>query len=205
MTNAVESSTTEGRVGRLSMVRERRAQIFAAATDVIATDGLPGLTMTKVADAAGMKRTLVGHYFSSRDSLVEEYLSYAVARYGEAMIECASAGSVEEALTALLADEAYPEPKHLTVWLDLVAAASRDHGVRQRLNWLWSELWLPRMRSLIECEHEHADGAQLNGAVFTVTALIEAYWAFRAQGTTDHHIRRDQVLAACRTLLDSLD
>lgn len=205
MVNTADTSASERRVGRPSKARERRAQIFTAATEVIAADGLSGLTTTKVADAAGLKRTLVNHYFSSRDALVEEYLSYAVARYGEAMIEYASAGSVDEALTALLADDAYPEPKHLTAWLDLVVASSRDHSVRQRLNWLWSELWLPKMRSLIEREHGHADDAQLNGAAFTVTALIEAYWAFRAQETTDHTIRRQQVLAACRTLLDSLD
>ncbi|GAC69226.1 TetR/AcrR family transcriptional regulator [Gordonia soli] len=193
------------KVGRPSKAAERRAQIFGAVTDVIALEGLSALTTTSVAEAAGLKRTLVGHYFPSRDSLIEQYVSFAVGVYGEVMIERAAVGSVDEALHAMLDESAYPEPKYLTVWLDLVAASSRDPSIQTQLDWLWTELWLPKIRALIATEHPGAGREQLAGAAFCITALIEAYWAFRAQLTTGHVRRRRQVVAACHGILAQLD
>lgn len=195
---------TVNKVGRPSKASERRLQIFGAVTEVIAADGLGAVTTARVAKTAGLTRTLVHHYFASRDALVEQYVTFAVAEYGEALLRQSEGLTVHEAIAAALDDSAYPEPQLLTAWLDLVAAASRDPSVAAQLNRLWTELWLPTIESALAQRYPAASAGQIAGTAFCLTALIEAFWAFRGQLTSGHDLRRAQVTEGCRHLVDQL-
>lgn len=48
----------------------RRSELVEASWQVIATEGLEGLTMRKVADAAGCTTGRITHYFADREALV---------------------------------------------------------------------------------------------------------------------------------------
>ena len=66
---------------------QRRAQIIEAARSIIERDGTTKLTAASVAQAVGVSRPLLYHYFANMDELVEEVVSQYVvefeARFGQ--------------------------------------------------------------------------------------------------------------------------
>ncbi|MEU7635259.1 MULTISPECIES: TetR/AcrR family transcriptional regulator [unclassified Streptomyces] len=50
---------------------ERRAQIITATVEELADRGYDGLTLTRVAERAGVSKGLIWHYFSGKDDLME--------------------------------------------------------------------------------------------------------------------------------------
>jgi TetR/AcrR family transcriptional repressor of bet genes len=61
---------------KLGMGPIRRAQIFRAATEVIARESFSGTTLKKVADAAGVSTGTVNHYFSNKRAMLLETLNH---------------------------------------------------------------------------------------------------------------------------------
>src|ERR671924_243110 len=53
---------------------ERRAALLRACTDELLRNGLPGLTLAKMATAAGTSSRMLLYHFTSRDQLVLEAL-----------------------------------------------------------------------------------------------------------------------------------
>jgi TetR/AcrR family transcriptional repressor of bet genes len=61
----------------------RRAQIFRAATEVIARESFSGTTLKKVADAAGVSTGTVNHYFSNKRAMLLETLNHISGEWNE--------------------------------------------------------------------------------------------------------------------------
>ncbi|MFT4086003.1 MAG: TetR/AcrR family transcriptional regulator [Gordonia sp. (in: high G+C Gram-positive bacteria)] len=174
-------------------------------SDVIARDGLAAVTVSAVAQAAGLKRTLVGHYFTSREELVSQYLDRAVSGFGAMMLDVASDVAPGEAAERMLADDLYGGTKYLTVWLELVASAGRYEALKSRLNYLWTQVWLPRVEAILTEYYPGNDPARISEVAFCLSSLVEAYWAFRAQLEGDWTLRKTQTLNGCRVLLAQLE
>ncbi|QKT06059.1 TetR family transcriptional regulator [Gordonia sp. X0973] len=200
----MDSPASRRPIGRPPKTAERKAQCFAAVTEIVAKDGLASVTVSNVAAAAGLTRTLVGHYFSTRDNLISEYVSLAVDEFGRAMIAFASERSVNEAVVRMLDDDAYGDEKYVTVWLELVATSSRDVEIRKQLNTLWQKRWLPSIERRIAAEYPSAHIDKVREVAFCTTALVEAYWALRAQLTGDTSTHRAQIMNGCHQLLAQL-
>lgn len=75
----------EQRRRRLSE-EERRAQIIRGCVEVLADEGYRGASLARIAKAAGVSKGLVSHYFSDRDTLMEQtaVATVAVVREGVA-------------------------------------------------------------------------------------------------------------------------
>jgi TetR/AcrR family transcriptional repressor of bet genes len=61
----------------------RRAQIFRAATEVIARESFSGTTLQKVADAAGVSTGTVNHYFSNKRAMLLETLHHISGEWND--------------------------------------------------------------------------------------------------------------------------
>ena len=173
---------------------------------VVAREGLAGATIANVAEAAGLKRTLVLHYFGSRDGLMTSFITEAVAEYGDRMVGVggeSAGGSVEERVDRLFEPGVYESRDDLVIWVELVARAARDQGVRQRLNELWTGRWLPEIERQLSAAFPAADADQIAQVAFGLSSLVEAYWYFHLQGLDDE-ARRRQAHGAARTLLAGL-
>ncbi|MGH2907918.1 MAG: TetR/AcrR family transcriptional regulator [Solirubrobacteraceae bacterium] len=77
------ASTTPSRPGehrrrRLSE-EQRRTQIIRGCVDVLAGEGYRGASLARIARAAGVSKGLVSHYFSDRDTLMEQTAIATVA------------------------------------------------------------------------------------------------------------------------------
>lgn len=170
---------------------------------VVAREGLADTTMAKVAEAAGMQRTLVLHYFRDRDALMTAFIGEAVAAYGEGMLPVGATGSLEDRVCRLFEPGAYRDAADLVIWTELVALAARDGDVRRQLRDLWTRLWLPEIEELLAAEYPTGAPDQIAATAYALAALVEAYWAFHLQGVSGP-ARRRQLQDAARTLLASL-
>ena len=64
---------------------ERRAQIIAGCVEVLAGEGYENASLARIADAAGVSKGLVSHYFTDRDTLMEQVAISTVAALREAV------------------------------------------------------------------------------------------------------------------------
>jgi TetR/AcrR family transcriptional regulator, transcriptional repressor of bet genes len=68
---------------KLGMGPIRRAQIFRAASEVIARESFSGTTLQKVADAAGVSTGTVNHYFSNKRAMLLETLHHISGEWND--------------------------------------------------------------------------------------------------------------------------
>jgi len=177
------------------------AEILQATASVVAKDGLAGTTVANVATAAGLQRTLVLHYFGSRDGLMSSFITEAVAAYGDQMLG-GQDESVEESLGRLFGPTAYRTQADLVIWVELVARAARDESVRQRLTELWTQRWLPAVERRLQQDYPQASAEQVEQVAYALSALVEGHWYFHLQGVQG---RRHHALQAARALLATLE
>jgi AcrR family transcriptional regulator len=80
-----EETVAPQRRQRLSAA-ERREQIVRAATEVIAATGYANATLTAIAEAAGIAKGLIWHYFDDRDDLMRHAVAHLAGRLREALV-----------------------------------------------------------------------------------------------------------------------
>ena len=107
-----------------------RERILAAAVRRIASDGIDGVRIAKIAMDAGVSPPLVHYHFDSRETLLAEALRYSYARAGDARI---SRGEIPAA--------SHADRLHLMIGQCLPTTPSLAE------DWvLWVELWLRAVR-----------------------------------------------------------
>lgn len=109
------------------------ARILEAACELIAAEGIEEVRIARVAQRAGASTSLVHHYFSTREDLLEQALVHSFERAGDERFgagdrEAPADGSAVDALAAAIR-ESLPYP-------------GREEG-----EWvLWVELWIRTIR-----------------------------------------------------------
>ena len=113
------------------MSSETADRILEAACELIAEDGIDEVRIARVAQRAGASTSLVHHYFSTREELLEQALVHSFEQAGDERFgeDVASGdGSAVEGLAAAIR-ESLPYP-----------------GAQEREWVLWVELWLRAVR-----------------------------------------------------------
>lgn len=176
---------------------------------VVARDGLTGVTLAGVAEAAGLTRTLVLHYFGSREGLMTAFVTEAVAAYGDRMLGSddeppPGPAELADRIDRLFEPGAYESHEDLVIWVELVAAAARDEDVRRRLRELWTGRWLPAAERRLAAAYPHAAPERIGQTAYALACLVEAHWYFQLQDVTGD-TRRRAAQQAARSLLTALD
>ncbi|MGY2092694.1 TetR/AcrR family transcriptional regulator [Nocardia gipuzkoensis] len=190
------------KVGRPSKARERKVEILRAIAGVVARDGLANATLSRVAEAAGMQRTLVLHYFGSRDGLTRAFVAEAVAAYGSAMLRTTATEPVAVRIDAMFEPGAYRSREDLIVWIELVALSARDPQVRAQLR-VWMHRWLPEFEHQLHEDFPHANDDRIAMAAYALACLFEAHWAFDLQDVAGPQ-RHSQAKRAAHAVLATL-
>ena len=114
---------------------QRRAQMLAAALEVISERGYADTRIADVAERAGVSPALVIYYFKTKDQLLTEAIRryedawYAVGQRRMAELPTAAA-RIEEIVAMSCLPEADPEPgSSWALWLDFWAQAARNEAV----------------------------------------------------------------------------
>jgi len=123
----VSTSQEKPGVARRRAARER---ILAAAVRAIASEGIDGVRIARIAMDAGVSTSLVHYHFASREALLAEALDYSYARAGDARVSARDLpGRTHAERLAAMIDQCLPTTEAL-----------RDDWV------LWIELWLRSVR-----------------------------------------------------------
>lgn len=94
-------------MGRRSLEEERTKQIVDAFQRCVIRYGLDGATLEKVAEEAGMTRSVIGHYVGGRDRLVD-LLYQRVVGYYQKLMEKEDPGSFDSMDIETFLDYAFP-------------------------------------------------------------------------------------------------
>lgn len=112
---------------------QQRDRIVTATCQVLARDGLDGLSMRAIAAETGCTTGLVTHYFSSKRDLVGAALDHIRAAHEQrARARLAADPSDPEAALAELLPLDEQRADQLRVWLGFYAAAVGDAQLRRR-------------------------------------------------------------------------
>lgn len=125
--------------------RQRRERILAGVLEVIARDGVEGISHRKVARAAGVPLSAPSYYFASIEDLLEAAMRDAADRDIAAMRADFARGVHSADLPRVLAERLVADVRDnrlgVLVISELYAAAQRRAGLRQ-IAQAWDEAWI---------------------------------------------------------------
>jgi AcrR family transcriptional regulator len=110
-------------------------RILEAACDLIAAEGIDEVRIARVARRAGASTSLVHHYFSTREELLEQALIHSFEQAGDERFR-ASPDAEETATEALARGIAEslpfpgPQEREWVLWVELWLRAVREPGLR---------------------------------------------------------------------------
>ena len=122
----------------------RRRQLVEASWDVIAAEGIEGVTLRKVAQAADCTTGRIAHYFSGREELVRSALRAAHKDAARRMMRIARSGAQAQDRLRRVAFEGLPldaaRLREWKVWLVFWASATSnaalaEENVRRYADW----------------------------------------------------------------------
>jgi AcrR family transcriptional regulator len=159
---------------------QRRAQMLAAALEVISERGFADTRIADVAERAGVSPALVIYYFKTKDQLLTE----AIRRYEDAWYEVGqrrmaelptAAARIEEIVAMSCLPESDPEPgSSWQLWLDFWAQAARNEAVatvRRKSD----ERWRDEIAGLVLTGQAAGEFSPVDarGFAVTLTALLD--------------------------------
>ena len=114
---------------------ERRKELIEASWDVIAEDGIDGLTMRRVAKAAGCTTGRISHYFSGREELLSSALRLAHKNAAVRMMKIANGELDSKQRLIQVCYEGLPLDKRRLrewkVWIVFWAAAASSQNLAE--------------------------------------------------------------------------
>jgi AcrR family transcriptional regulator len=109
-------------------------RILEAACELIAEDGIDEVRIARVAQRAGASTSLVHHYFSTREELLEQALIHSFEQAGDERFgeEVPAAGAVEGLAAAIRESLPYPggQEREWVLWVELWLRAVREPDLR---------------------------------------------------------------------------
>ena len=138
-------------MGRTSLAKQRRRQIVEALLRCIARDGLAASSTRAVAKEAGVRQSVLLHYFGNRDEMLEELFGMTVegtiGKHKAKMQRCKNPQErFEKSIEFLFGKEVVPL-EHGSLYYDYWSEAHRNERVRKTI------------RRLIHVQREYILGA----------------------------------------------
>lgn len=167
--------------GQKAAEAERREQILAAAFQVATRDGLEGLTIRRVAAAAGLSHGLVHFHFKSKGDLLVALLDRLLEETAWCTVgpEIAAIGPPLQRLLALLRQEMgrlTSDRARIHLFLDFRLMATRNAKIRRRMR---AELaryratFRPMVEEVLQAEPRRFAGVTAEGLSAVVVAFIK--------------------------------
>jgi AcrR family transcriptional regulator len=193
------------RRGRPSIAASRRAEIIEAYVECIREHGMAGATVDKVAQALGLSRTLVFHYFGDMQTLSRAVLEHIVTTAVRTMTE-ARKGLAIPARREALVDFVVNGPnlrelRDMIVQAEVNAVAGHDEAVAAMLSEMW-EVWIAAVVDELLVCFPQADRRRCEWVGYGLACLGEQHWWLTFIGPGAR--RRNDALQAAESLLATL-
>ncbi len=136
---------------RPSLKDVRSAEILTAFASCVARFGLEGATQERIAETAGVKRTILRHYLGNRDDMIDALIDFIVADFdaqSQALFDALpKSNRVAALLDCLFGASGRTDPDLVLTFQALVAAADRYPKARVSLL-----AWIQRFTEAVEAE-----------------------------------------------------
>jgi DNA-binding transcriptional regulator YbjK len=157
---------------------QRRERILAATLDLIADEGVAGVSHRKIATRAEVPLGSMTYHFTGIDELLREaftrFADHIVAVFEQHLGQADSPEQAREAVTGLIHSLSEGSCRDLVLTQELYTLAARNPAYREL-----TRAWMRRSRHLLE-QHFDADTAR------QLDALIEGLTLHRALDTAPH-------------------
>ena len=193
------------RRGRPSIALARRAEIIEAYVECIRAHGMSGATVDKVAQAVGLSRTLVFHYFGDMQTLsravVEHIVNAAIRGMTESRKDLTGSARRRALVDFAVNGPNFTELRDLIVQAELNALAGHDETVAAMLAEMW-DVWVAAVVDELAACFPQAERRQCEWVGYALTCLGETHWwlTFIGPGVR----RRDDARRAAESLIATL-
>jgi AcrR family transcriptional regulator len=153
--------------------------ILNCAMNILKESGDQGLTMRKVAEAAGISLSNVQYYFKTKELLLAALLEGFLLEYAESMqlLSLPHQDNPEKKL-ALLALHILTDIENsdcAVIFKEIWAIAERNSAVKKAVDEYYQKLYAILFEALKQAAPENCEQQQLDNAVVIVLPFIEGY------------------------------
>ncbi|HEX4181811.1 MAG TPA: TetR/AcrR family transcriptional regulator [Caulobacteraceae bacterium] len=193
------------RRGRPSIALARRAEIVEAYVDCIREHGMSGATVDKVAQALGLSRTLVFHYFGDMRALSRAVVEHIVTGSVRGMTEGRKGLPIAERRRVMVDfvvnGPSFGELRDLIVQAEVNALAGHDPDIAAMLSEMW-EVWIAAVVDELSVCFPDAERGRCEWVGYALSCLGEQHWwlTFIGPGAT----RRAEARKAAESLIATL-
>jgi AcrR family transcriptional regulator len=182
----------------------RREQILDAVEACMQEQGIEGVTFARVARRAGVRTSIVPHYFGTKNALMVAMVDRVLDRV-QALIDAAVADTQGLRLLDRLLDVLFggqlAGPGVILILDQLRASAYFNEATRSRLVGMYAHFEQLAVGALTDA-YPHAPDHHRRAVAYAVVCLGDANSSFRGVGFAESY--DDCARAAARVLLDSL-
>lgn len=153
--------------------------IFNCAMNILKASGDQGLTMRKVAEAAGMRLSNVQYYFKTKELLLGALLEGFLLTYAESiqLLSLPKQDNPEKKLSLLtlhiLTD--IENSDCAVIFKEIWAIAERNSAVKKAVDEYYKKLYTMLFDALKQAAPDNCQGQQLGNAVAILLPFIEGY------------------------------
>ena len=159
---------------RPSLKDVRSAEILTAFASCVARFGLEGATQERIAEAAGVKRTILRHYLGNRDDMIDALIDFVVADFdaqSQALFDALpNADRVTALLDVLFGASGKTNPDMVLVFEALVAASDRYSKARKALL-AWTQRFIDAVEAELITAFPHAAKDKVAASAHGIVAL----------------------------------
>jgi AcrR family transcriptional regulator len=139
----------------------RRQEIRQAVAECVATEGMRGATMRKIAEHLNVSTGMISYYYKNKRELIADTIAHAGERFSERTLELAGAesglGWVEADFDVALAHRGDDSPPW-SLWFEWWAEATRDPELRK----YHVETAVKRQRKRAEAVQRASDSGEIS-------------------------------------------
>ena len=159
---------------RPSLKDVRSTEILAAFASCVARFGLEGATQERIAEAAGVKRTILRHYLGNRDDMINALIDFVVADFDAQSRALFGAlpksNRVNTLLDYLFGASGRTDPDMVLTFQALVAAADRYPKARKALL-AWTQRFIDGVKVELATAFPSADNDRVAASAHGIVAL----------------------------------
>lgn len=160
-------------MGRPSKKEERTEEILNAFYRCVARFGIEGSTLERIAEEAGLKRSLVRHFVGNREELigllVDRVLQQSDEQWGAFMSMLPEQNGSQFLLEGLFSEQ-HSDPEYVLVIESLIFAAGREDDMRQRMQ-AWMQSFTDDVASVLLKDYPNAEGDRIAAVSYGLISL----------------------------------
>ena len=173
-------------MGRKSLANERREQILNAFAICLDKYGFEGSSLERIAQQAGVQRSIIRHYIGNRDDLITAAVDHIISDYKEKLENAFENLSQTELISELLNYLFANDNDNIVSYHDNILHAlwsthERNPHTRELLHNLYSA-FESLVFDLLTRVYPQSDEDQRHSTALTIMCLMDSTWSFISIG-----------------------